>query len=107
VLLGELESEAAVDGAQRGTAVDQKAAGGDFAEGASSTTSYSSSISPTISSKMSSRVTIPSTPPYSSTTTARWTRLRRKDCSNVSIRFDSGTKYGGRAIRADQAANDG
>ena len=36
--------------------------------------SYSSSISPTISSTMSSSVTMPLVPPNSSTTTARWKR---------------------------------
>ena len=37
--------------------------------------SYSSSISPTISSKISSRVIIPLKSPYSSTTTAKCSRL--------------------------------
>ena len=37
--------------------------------------SYSSSISPTISSKMSSKVMIPLKSPYSSTTTAKCSRL--------------------------------
>ena len=38
--------------------------------------SYSSVISPTISSRMSSMVTRPAVPPYSSTTTAMWIRCR-------------------------------
>ena len=59
-------------------------------------TSYSSRISPTISSSRSSRVTRPAVPPYSSTTMAichcwRWNSRSRSD-----TRLVSGTTYAGR-----------
>ena len=56
--------------------------------------SYSSVISPTISSRMSSMVTIPAVPPNSSTTIARCTRLACISCSSSSTGLESGQKSG-------------
>ena len=58
--------------------------------------SYSSVISPTISSRMSSIVTSPAVPPYSSMTTATCTCLACISRSSSSTGFDSGMKYAGR-----------
>ena len=54
--------------------------------------SYSSAISPTISSRMSSIVTRPAVPPYSSTTMATCTRAACMSFSNSSAGLESGTK---------------
>ena len=59
-------------------------------------TSYSSRISPTISSRRSSSVTSPAVPPYSSTTIAICTCLRWNSFSSSGMRFVSGTKATGR-----------
>ena len=64
----------------------------------SSSTSYSSWISPTISSSRSSIETRPAVPPYSSRTIAMWTFLRWKSWSRSSIDIDSGAKTGVRRI---------
>ena len=53
--------------------------------------SYSSAISPTISSMMSSMVTSPAVPPYSSTTTAKWLWSRCISRSRSSTGLLSGT----------------
>ena len=53
--------------------------------------SYSSAISPTISSMMSSIVTRPAVPPYSSTTTAKWLWSRCISRSRSSTGLLSGT----------------
>ena len=58
--------------------------------------SYSSAISPTISSMMSSIVTRPAVPPYSSTTTAKWLWSRCISRSRSSTGLLSGTKCIGR-----------
>ena len=58
--------------------------------------SYSSAISPTISSRASSRVTSPATPPYSSTTMARCTDCCCISRSRESTRWVSGTNVAGR-----------
>ena len=55
-------------------------------------TSYSSVISPTISSSRSSIVTRPAVPPYSSTTIAMWNFSVCISRSSSATRFDSGTK---------------
>ncbi len=62
----------------------------------STSTSYSSRISPTISSRRSSMVTRPAVLPYSSTTIALWTRLRWNSFSSSGTRLVSGTKCAGR-----------
>ena len=62
----------------------------------STSTSYSSRISPTISSSRSSSVTSPAVPPYSSTTMALCTRLRWNSSSSSGTRLVSGTKWAGR-----------
>ena len=62
-----------------------------------SSSSYSSWISPTISSRRSSIVTRPAVPPYSSSTIARWTLRRWNSWSRSSTLIDSGTKTGGRS----------
>ena len=59
---------------------------------ASGSTSYSSVISPTISSSRSSMVTSPAVPPYSSTTIAKWVRRACMSRSSSSAGFESGTK---------------
>ena len=53
--------------------------------------SYSSAISPTISSRMSSIVTRPAVPPYSSMTMATWIRWVCICLSSSSIGLLSGT----------------
>ena len=58
--------------------------------------SYSSAISPTISSRMSSIVTRPAVPPYSSTTIAKWLWSRCISRSRSSTGLLSGTKCMGR-----------
>ena len=58
--------------------------------------SYSSAISPTISSRASSIVTRPAVPPYSSTAMAICTRADCISRSKESTGLLSGTKYGGR-----------
>ena len=63
-----------------------------------SSTSYSSWISPTISSRRSSIETRPAVPPYSSRTIAMWTFLRWKSWSRSSIDIDSGANSGARRI---------
>ena len=62
-----------------------------------SSTSYSSWISPTISSIRSSIVTRPAVPPYSSSTIAMCTLRRWSMCSRSSTEIDSGTKSGVRS----------
>ena len=64
--------------------------------GRCSAESYSSVISPTISSIRSSMVTSPAVPPYSSTTSAMWLRSRCMSRSRASARLESGTKFAGR-----------
>ncbi|KIX78661.1 hypothetical protein SF12_07930 [Streptomyces sp. MBRL 601] len=61
-----------------------------------SSRSYSSVISPTISSRMSSMVTIPAVPPYSSMTTATWLRCCCISRSRSPAFLVSGTKTAGR-----------
>ena len=63
-----------------------------------SSSSYSSWISPTISSSRSSIVTRPAVPPYSSSTMARWTLRRWNSWSRSSMDIDSGTNTGVRSI---------
>ena len=63
--------------------------------------SYSSVISPTISSRMSSMVTIPAVPPNSSTTITRCTRLSCISFSSSSTGLESGHQTGLRIMRAD------
>ena len=63
-----------------------------------SSTSYSSVISPTISSSRSSIVTSPAVPPYSSTTIAMWNFSVCISRSSSATRFDSGTKCAGRRL---------
>ena len=63
-----------------------------------SSTSYSSVISPTISSSRSSIVTSPAVPPYSSMTIAMWNFSVCISRSSSATRFDSGTKCAGRSI---------
>ncbi len=58
--------------------------------------SYSSAISPTISSRMSSIVTSPAVPPYSSITMAAWVRCACISLSRSSTGLLSGTKVAGR-----------
>ena len=60
--------------------------------------SYSSVISPTISSRMSSIVTRPAVPPYSSMTIAQWMRRACISRSSSSIGLLSGTYDAGRMI---------
>src|SRR4051794_41966584 len=60
-----------------------------------SSVSYSSWISPTISSSRSSIVTRPAVPPYSSSTTAMCTFRRWNSWSRSSTVIDSGTRTGG------------
>ena len=63
----------------------------------STTSSCSSQISPTSSSRMSSIVTMPTTPPYSSITTAMWFFVR---CSsfNSTASLVEGTTHKGSDI---------
>src|SRR5688572_18067 len=61
-----------------------------------SSTSYSSRISPTISSRMSSMVTSPAVPPYSSTTIAMCVPVARKSRSCCSTILEPGTNVAGR-----------
>src|SRR5207244_2585272 len=63
----------------------------------SASTSYSSLISPTISSTMSSTVTRPAVPPYSSITTAKLFRPAWNSFSRSAIFFVSGTTKAARA----------
>src|SRR5262249_19799391 len=72
---------------------DEQADGGRHVASASS---YSSRISPNSSSSRSSIVTSPAMPPYSSTTSARWTFRRRSSRKTSPARMPSGTKTGGR-----------
>ena len=58
--------------------------------GGTSSLSYSSLISPTISSSTSSMVNRPATPPYSSTSTAMWLWLRCMSASTLSSGLESG-----------------
>jgi len=58
--------------------------------------SYSSAISPTISSRMSSIVTRPAVPPYSSMTTARWMCSACMSRRSSSAGLLSGTQTAGR-----------
>ena len=67
-------------------------------------TSYSSAISPTISSSRSSRVTSPDVPPYSSITIAMWNCLVRISRSSSATRFCSGTKIAGRTATRTSCA---
>ena len=60
--------------------------------------SYSSVISPTISSRMSSIVAIPAVPPNSSTTITRCTRFSCISCSSSSTGLESGHHTGRRII---------
>ncbi|ARZ70212.1 hypothetical protein SMD11_4615 [Streptomyces albireticuli] len=53
-------------------------------------------ISPTISSRMSSIVTMPAVPPYSSMTTAQWVRCCCISRSRSPAFLVSGTKTAGR-----------
>ena len=55
-------------------------------------------MSPTISSRMSSSVTMPSTSPYSSTTSAKWVLRRRNALSCSESGRISGTNQGGSAM---------
>ena len=66
--------------------------------GATSSVSYSSAISPTISSNTSSMVTSPAIPPYSSTSRAMWLRSCCISRSSSSSGLESGTKTAGRMI---------
>ena len=66
----------------------------------SGSSSYSSRISPTSSSRASSRLTTPETPPYSSTTIARWVWRRCMVRMSFSAGSDSGTRRGGRGFSA-------
>ena len=59
--------------------------------------SNSSSISPTISSRMSSMVTMPLVPPYSSMTIAMWLCLLLNSFSRSATFFVSGMNTGGLA----------
>ena len=61
-------------------------------------------ISPTISSRMSSIVTRPAVPPYSSMTIAMWVRWLCISRSSSSTGFDSGTQTGGRATSSTLVA---
>ena len=63
-----------------------------------SSSSYSSWISPTISSSRSSIVTRPAVPPYSSSTIAMWTLRRWNSWSRSSMDIDSGTNTGVRSM---------
>lgn len=63
---------------------------------ASPLSSYSSRMSPTSSSTRSSSVTMPSVPPYSSTTMARWWPSSRISASVASTRLLAGTSLTGR-----------
>ena len=63
-----------------------------------SISSYSSVMSPTISSTMSSRVTIPAVPPYSSRTMARCEFARRISDMALSTLTESGIDSTGRTI---------
>ena len=69
--------------------------------GAAPTSSYSSRISPISSSMRSSRVTIPSVPPYSSSTIARWCPSRRISDSAESTFLVPGSRFTSRASAAD------
>ncbi len=62
-----------------------------------SSTSNSSTISPSSSSMMSSRVTSPAVPPYSSITIAMWNRCCCISRSRSATPLVSGTKWAGRA----------
>src|ERR1043165_9220244 len=64
---------------------------------ATSSSSCSSAMSPTISSTMSSMVTMPAVPPYSSTTTATCRCSLCSSRSSSETFFVSATKDGGRA----------
>ena len=65
-----------------------------------STSSYSSNILPTNSSKISSIVSKPAVPPYSSTTIAICILFACNSSKISSIGFDSGTKYASLMISA-------
>ena len=69
-----------------------------------SSRSYSSAISPTISSTRSSSVTMPAVPPYSSTTIATCAASRCISRSRSSAALLSGTKCAGRIDRVDRHA---
>ena len=72
VLVGQLEVEQLVELVDRRAAVDEVVAVGQPLRRSASSTSYSSTISPTSSSRQSSSVISPAMPPYSSATMARW-----------------------------------
>ena len=61
-----------------------------------SSSSNSSSMSPTICSMMSSKVTRPDVPPYSSMTIAMWLRCSRNSFNREASDLPSGTKTAGR-----------
>src|SRR5262249_208961 len=63
---------------------------------APSSASYSSRTSPKGSSRRSSIVSSPAMPPYSSTTSARWTFRRLSSRKTSPARIPSGTNTGGR-----------
>ncbi len=67
--------------------------------------SYSSVISPTISSRMSSIVAMPAVPPNSSTTITRCTRLACISCSNSSTGLESGHQIGVRIIEPTRSVD--
>ncbi len=67
--------------------------------------SYSSRMSPTISSIMSSSVMRPISVPYSSTTSAKWLRWRRKALSCSFTGVVSGTNHGFSAIALTSSAS--
>ena len=69
-----------------------------FALGCSGGSSYSSRISPTISSSRSSIVTTPAVPPYSSSTIAMCSLSRLKSASTSSTSREPGTTCTGRMI---------
>ena len=67
--------------------------------------SYSSAISPTISSRMSSIVTRPAVPPYSSMAIATWIRCVCICRSNSSTGLLSGTNVAGRMTFSIRSAS--
>ena len=69
---GNVEVEQLVEVVDRHAAVDEVVAVGQALRRSASSMSYSSTISPTSSSRQSSSVTRPAMPPYSSATIARW-----------------------------------
>ena len=91
VAVGQLDVEQLGEVLDRQPGRDTRAVSSSMRSTGARSTSYSSVISPTISSRMSSMVTRPAVPPYSSMTIAMWVRVACISRSSSSTGLDSGT----------------